>query len=272
MIGATRFKGGDLYELHHFFDRWRMLPKFSLLVAILFLVSSSALLFRSFRRDVPVGVFVAFYAAGIYMVAISFPIIGINPVRLALDLHSRYLAPFFPIALVFVVWTVWRLASRVMQSEKSLRVFISICVVFLGVTFIYGSKSFSCESEVGDGSSAHLSGAENFYCRIFRYSQEQVIYPSPVAFAFVADSYYQSFASDYIEGRVALFGFTRIGAFEWFVRASYPDAQFIETQRGWYSIDGTDKALCVKELGSFTQARENYKKCDGLTMAPGIID
>ena len=59
----------------------------------------------------PPGIWLCFYGASIYGVAISFPVIGLSPIRLALDLHSRYLALFFPLASVFVVWLVYLFAS-----------------------------------------------------------------------------------------------------------------------------------------------------------------
>ena len=110
------------------------------------------------------------------------------------------------------------------------------------------------------------------YCRFFRYSQEQNIYPTPDWFALSADSYYRQFAQDYFTGKVALYGFTRIGAFVWFISAIHPDARFVETKNGWFSIDGKDKSMCVKELGNFNTPRGNYVDCTDLKMERGAIE
>ena len=113
---------------------------------------------------------------------------------------------------------------------------------------------------------------ETAYCKIFRYSQEQNIYPTPNAFAFRAGDYYRGFNEDYVEGRVALFGGSRIGVFRAFVRVQYPEARFIKTRNGWYSIDGEDKDQCVMELGQTETPQANYRGCAGVKMGRGAFN
>lgn len=271
MMGATHFRGQEPFELRHFIDRWRMLPKYSLAIGILFVVCSLSLLSPKTRSNIPDGVLLSFLVAGIYGIAVSFPIIGLNPIRLVLDLHSRYLAPFFPFAIVFIVWAfVFLLKSR-MRSDAHLKGALYGLVLIGFAVFAWGSVSYRCADEVLESNKSNYSPANHTYCRFFRYSQEQNIYPSPDLFALNADSYYREFGQDYVTGGVALYGFTRIGAFVWFISAIYPDAKFIETKNGWFTVDGKEKPFCVKELGNFTAPSENYVDCIGLTMEPGSI-
>jgi len=270
-MGSTGWKGAEPYALHHFFDRWRMLPKYSLMIGIVFILSSGALLSSRFRRELPHGIWLCFYAAGIYGLAVSAPIIGFNPLQLVLDLHSRYLAPFFPLAVVYIVWVLGAILQNVCGKRAGL--FLGFVAVLLFTSFVVGSHTFRCTEEISrtPGSGSDLS-MKNLYCRVFRYTQEQIIYPSPDTFALRADQYYSSFSDDYVSGKVALYGDTRIGAFRQFIQVHYPQAQFLETPNGWFSIDGKDKPLCVKELGNFTAPNENYVDCIGLTMEPGAIE
>ena len=110
------------------------------------------------------------------------------------------------------------------------------------------------------------------YCKLFRYSQEQNIYPAPMAFIFRADDYYNNFNDDYFQGNVALFAGTRIGAFRDFIGAQHPDVPFIKTGNGWYSVDGEDKDQCVMELGQTKTARENYRECVDKPMGREVFD
>jgi hypothetical protein len=271
MMGSTRWKGGETYELHHFFDRWRMLPKYSLMIGVMFVLTTGALILPRLRKEVPNGVWLCFYAAGIYGVAVSAPIIGVQPLQLALDLHSRYLAPFFPLASVFVVWVVGRASQRAFGKQAN--VFFGVGSTLLLGFFFVGSVNDRCTAEIPSSETlaAKLS-VEGLYCRVFRYSQEQVIYPAPDAFILQADHYYRAFANDYVSGKVALYGHTRIGAFRLFVQTQYPHAQFFETPNGWFSIDGRDKPMCVKELGQFAIVENNYHACVGLKMKPGALE
>ena len=271
MMGSTGWKGKESYELHHFIDRWRMLPKYSLMVGVMFIVATGALMSPRLRKEMPNGVWLCFYAAGIYGVAVSAPIIGFQPLQLALDLHSRYLAPFFPLAAVFVVWVLGAILQNILGKRAG--VFLGFGSVLFFSVFVVGSINYRCTAEISStGRLGTDFSMENLYCRVFRYTQEQVIYPSPNVFALRADQYYSAFADDYVSGRVALYGHTRIGAFRWFVRAQYPSAEFLETPNGWFSIDGEDKPMCVKELGQFARVEDNYHACGGVKMEPGAIE
>jgi hypothetical protein len=110
------------------------------------------------------------------------------------------------------------------------------------------------------------------YCKIFRFSQEQNIYPKPSAFIFRANKYYADFNKDYVSGQVALFGNSRIGVFRAFVRVQYPNANFTKTENRWYSIDGEDKSRCVMELGQTEASDDNYRDCIGKKMEDGIFN
>jgi len=270
-IGSVRLKGGDYYELQDFFDRWRQLPKYSLLIGVMFVVSSLRLLSRKYRDRMPGTVWLMFYSAAAYGLAVSFPIIGIKPLELALDLHSRYLAPFFPLASVFVVWTFAELVgyrSNIARSTIPIAAFL-----FLTTGFLWGSMNYRCLEEILPGYSNTVDTlSEDVFCRSFRYSQEQNIYPAPDSFVFRADRYYKSFSSDYVAGQVSLFGSTRLPVFEWVVKITHPEAKFKETVNGWYSIDGVDKQQCAMELGQFDSPQQNYRPCLGIIMSREIFD
>jgi len=270
--GSTRFRGGELYKVSHFFSRWWLIPKYDFLIMASFLLGSLTLLMSGIRRAMPPGVWLFFYGASIYGLAVSFPIIGLSPIRLALDLHSRYLALFFPLASVFVVWLVYFFVQY--WSRLPQRLVPVSCILILSSVFFVGTITVDCTVEVQDMSNQNtLSGKiETTYCKIFRFSQEQNIYPKPSAFIFRANKYYADFNEDYVSGRVALFGGSRIGVFRAFVRAQYPKASFIETKNGWYSIDGEDNNRCVMELGQTETPYDNYRNCIGKKMERGIFN
>jgi hypothetical protein len=270
--GATRFRGGDLFQVGHFFTRWRLIPKYDFLIMIAFLVGCLSLIDYRVRKVVPPGIWLCFYGALFYGIAMSFPIIGWNPIRLALDLHSRYLAPFFPLATVFIVWLVFVFVGR--WGRKAQGLVSVVLIICLAGIFFPGTTKIRCTEEVQDMKHyATLSSkVEVIYCKLFRYSQEQNIYPAPMAFIFRADSYYKNFNRDYLEGDVALFGGTRIGPFRDFIMAQHPDARFVETRNGWYSIDGKDKDRCVMELGQTDSPSDNYRDCGDKPMGREIFD
>ena len=271
--GAIRFRGGELLRLSHFFYRWWLIPKYDFLILIGFLLCSISVLTSRVRKSLPVGVWLCFYGASIYGLAVSFPIINFTPrLSLALDLHSRYLAPFFPLASVFVVWLVYFFANY--SGRIAQRLVPVTLILALSSTFFVGTAITRCFEEVQDINSRDtLSGkTEAAYCKIFRYSQEQNIYPTRNAFVFRAEDYYRDFNEDYITGKVALFGASRIGVFRAFVRVQYPNAKFIETENGWYSIDGEEKDQCVIELGQTETAHDNYRNCIGKKMERGIFN
>ena len=140
--------------------------------------------------------------------------------------------------------------------------------------FFLGTTTVDCTEEIQEmkNRGTPLEETAIIYCKIFRFSQEQNIYPKPSAFIFRANKYYADFNEDYVSGQVALFGDTRIGVFRAFVRVQYPNASFIETENGWYSIDGEDKSRCVMELGQTETPYDNYRDCIGKKMEDGILN
>ena len=271
--GAIRFRGGDLLTLNHFFYRWWQIPKYDFLILVCFLFCSISILASRVRKALPAGVWLCFYGAAVYGFAVSFPIIAFNPrLSLALDLHSRYLALFFPLASVFIIWLVYFFASNLGRIAQ--RLIPASLIFILSSVFFPGTTIVGCFEETQDMNSQDtLSGKiETAYCKLFRYSQEQNIYPAPNAFVFRAGDYYRGFNEDYVEGRVALFGGSRIGVFRAFVRVQYPEARFIETRDGWYSIDGEDKDQCVMELGQTETPQANYRGCAGMKMGRGVFN
>ncbi len=270
--GAIRFRGGDLYEVSHFFSRWWLVPKYDFLIMVSFLTGSLALLAPRIRKAMPPGIWLSFYGASIYGLAVSFPIIGLSPIRLALDLHSRYLALFFPLASVFIVWLVHFFVSD--WSQLARRLVPVFCITILSGVFFVGTMTVDCTEEVQNMSNQDTfpGKIETTYCKIFRFSQEQNIYPKPSAFIFRANKYYADFNEDYVSGQVALFGGSRIGVFRTFVRTQFPNVNFIETENGWYSIDGEDKSRCVMELGQTKTPDDNYRNCMGQKMERSVFN
>ncbi len=269
--GSIKWKGQDLYELHHVFDRWRMLPKYNLAIAVAFCLGGVSLLNQGIRKKLPPGVWLCFYSAGVYGLAISFPIIGVNPIRLALDLHSRYLALFFPLASVFLVCLAGLILSGRWYKVRSGVLTVS-SLGLIGI-FFAGSFSYRCINEVEAGNMFQQGQVlENAYCRIFRYSQEQNIYPAPDLFVFKANRYYRNFNKDYVSGEVALFAGTRAGVFRDFMRVEIADIKLLETPLGWYSIDGRPKSRCVMELGQVDSVRDNYRDCANQPMTRAVFN
>ena len=138
-----------------------------------------------------------------------------------------------------------------------------ICIFGASITFFFGSVTYNCREEVVDISPSDTSKETigKLYCKVFRHSQEQNVYPSPEFFVWGANAYYRSFNLDYVNGDVALFGETRISAFRAFIGVEYPEVNYLKTEYGWYSIDGNDKDHCVMELGQVESPQTNYRKC-----------
>lgn len=281
--GAVAHGSGTGFEVKHFFLRWKTVPKYDFLIMVSFLLGSSTLISRKARKNIPDGVLLCFYSAGIYGLGVSFPIVGFQPTpewmevqystvpRLALDLHSRYLAPFFPIAVVF---SVWSFAYSINRFPKRSQRTIFATLGVLGVSsFLYGTIYLDCSQEIGEQNVGGRSESkiEAMYCKTFRYSQEQNVYPRAEFFVLRANSYYKEFNRDYINGDVALFGGTRIGVFKKFIRVEYPEAVFLENNDGWYSVDGGPQKKCAMELRQIGRPEENYANCENLWMSRGVF-
>jgi hypothetical protein len=248
-------------------SRWRLLPKFDLLVFLGYLVGATSLLWRQIRQSMPSGIWMFFYVAGIYAFAISFPIVDIEPLRLAMSLHNRYLAPVFPLSLVFLVWLFGYGCQRLGGFANQLQILVATVVVII---FFGGSNTYSCVEELSPG--AYSNKIEATYCHFFRYSQNQNIYPSPDRFLFGAQAYYVEFQKDYLAGRVSLFGGTRVSVLSDLIKFGEDDVFFVQTPNNWHSIDGIDKERCLMDLGQTRKAEQNYVNCSGRKMDRTVFD
>jgi hypothetical protein len=251
----------------HFLVRWRLLPKFNVFVLVLFIFSASLFASnKSIRTAAPPAVLICFLAALMYVIAISFPISGIDPLRLVVRLQKRYLAPFFPLALVVIFWLMSHIIQR--YSKITQLTLVSVPTAVVVMLFSFGSTSYRCHDEIG--SITHLWSPlkynifEEVYCRVFRHSQEQNIYPSPDAFMTQAENYYRAFNQDYLAGVVSLGGDTRVGVFKDLIRAKHPEATFIENESDWYSVNGETTDWCITELGQTDLPQANYRNCPEL--------
>jgi hypothetical protein len=261
--------GKDVTELEYgdLFSRWKLLPKYNFLVLIGYLLGVGLLLIKRLRLSMPIGIWLFFYAAGIYGLAMTFPIVSIDPLRLAMGLHNRYLAPIFPLALVFIVWFVQYLSKSRARLENVLTIGTSTVVV---VIFLAGSYSYRCIDELSP--KGYLYNIEGLYCHAFRYTQNQNVYPAPDAFIFKAQAYYEKFSKDYVDGKIDLFGVTRISILSSLFKFKEQVVQFIKTPNGWYSIDGQDKEWCVMELGQTNNVENNYRQCLGKKMKRTVFN
>ena len=268
----TPYASSTLLEISDLFSRWKLVPKYNFLILMSFLIGSLVLLKTSVRRAMPNNMWPYFYSAIVYGLAITFPIVGFSPLKLAMGLHTRYLAPFFPLAVVFLVWL---LSYVIGNNYRHLsKVFpIGVGITLLGF-FWYGSVTYRCFTEVTDLVPADSIGSkfELAYCHSFRYSQNQNIYPNPNMFLFRAQRYYEQFNRDYLEGKVGLFGATRIGIFRFIVTYQHPNALFNRTETNWYTVDGKSPEKCVMELGQTPTPEENYRNCAGQSMSRSIFD
>ena len=113
---------------------------------------------------------------------------------------------------------------------------------------------------------------EGLYCHAFRYTQNQNVYPAPDAFIFKAQAYYEKFSKDYVDGKIDLFGVTRISILSSLFKFKEQVVQFIKTPNGWYSIDGQDKEWCVMELGQTNNVENNYRQCLGKKMKRTVFN
>ena len=273
---TTSYRAGGGYELIHFFQRWKLIPKYNVLLTVGFLIGGFGLVSKDIRCKMPNSIWLCFYAGAIYLLIMTFPIIGFkrppdwmqttSPVIpiLALDLHSRYLTPFFSLAAIFVVWVWIKYIKKV--SELLQKTVLIISLVMLSLIFFVGTTLWSCNEEI-DGKTFKLlsdRGVEQLFCKGFRYSQEQNIYPAPNMFILRANRYYEKFNRDYLEGKVALYGGTRIGVFQEFIGVRYPNLEYLKNGAGWYSIDGAQKENCVKELGQVYEPSYNYHNCKNI--------
>jgi hypothetical protein len=269
---TTPYASGSPLTVGDLFSRWKLIPKYNFSVMVFFVIGCLILFNKKVRRAVPDELWLYIYAALIYGLAVSFPIVSIDPLKLVIGLHARYLAPFFPIAIVVVVWFLFFITGG-----KYKQVFhgaaVALCIVLSGLFFV-GSFKLRCTEEVRvflpTDSLREKAGLT--YCHFFRYSQNQNIYPNPNMFLFRAQSYYERFNSDYLLGEIGLFGDTRIGLFRYILQYQHPNTPFLETEEGWYTIDGESKNKCVMELGQTMMPAENYRACAGQNMSRSIFD
>ena len=147
-------------------------------------------------------------------------------------------------------------------------------LALLSLSFFSTTTLLTCRDEIVRSSDKSFTKLEvdDILCRVYRYSQEQNIYPSKDMFLLRADAYYEEFNRDYLGGRVALFGGSRIGVFEEFIDVQHPETTYVETNKGWYSIDGRLKDMCVMELGQVDSVKDNYRKCGTRYMSREIFD
>jgi hypothetical protein len=266
-VTTPRGSGAEL-EYADLFRRWKLVPKYNFFVLIGYLLGGSLLALKRMRRSMPIAIWLFFYAAGIYGLAVTFPVVDIEPLRLAMALHNRYLAPFFPLALVFIIWVVWYWSSHKKVIRKTLPIGAS---TILTIVFFGGSYSYSCIDEVSSAKS--LIDMERYYCHSFRYSQNGNIFPAPDAFVFSAQRYYEDFNRDYLTGEISLFGGTRTGILATMIRFSEASATFVPTSKGWYSVDGQDKEWCVMELVNTAETlQQNYRYCAGQEMSREVFN
>ena len=254
-VTTARGSGAQLAVMD-LFSRWRLVPKFNLAIVLAFFCSAILLLRKQFRREMPPVIWFCFYSGGVYALAVSAPIVSFDPLRLAMALHTRYLAPAFPLMTMFVVWCV---GHYLRPLEYRGKIILSAITIFVSLGFISGTTAYRCDSEISSGSYTRFIEAS--YCRLFRYAQNQNVYPAPDRFVLKAQEYYLGFSEDYRSGVVSLFGATRIGVLRELIKFSDQSARFVETPNGWYSIDGSDKKFCVMELGQVEQAMDNYRSC-----------
>jgi len=248
-------------------SRWKLLPKFDLLIFFAYVMSSLLLFKNQLRRSVPVGIWMFFYASGAYAFVIAFPIVEVNPLKLAFALHNRYLAPVFPLAMVFLVW----LFGYGFQTLRKLSNILPVVIgILIAIGFWSASNKYRCIEEIAVGT--YPDKLERSYCKLFRYSQNQNIYPSPDRFLFGANRYYEQFRRDYLDGKVSLFGKTRVGVLGQLITIYKKDATLIKTPNHWYSVDGTDKDQCVMELGQTSIPEQNYRSCRGRMMGRDVFE
>lgn len=264
-VTTARGSGPSPVEMADLVARWRLIPKYNLAVACAFCCSSTLLLKKQIRREMPAVIWFCFYSGGVYALAVSVPIVSFDPLRLAIALHTRYLAPAFPLMTIFIVWVLGRYAGT---KESRGKLILSAITIFVSLGFVSGSIAYRCESEISEGSYSEV--VERSYCRIFRYTQNQNIYPAPDRFLFRAQNYYLDFSKDYRSGGVSLYGGIRNEILRDLIEFSGQPVRLVETPNGWFSIDGSDKELCVRDLGQVEKAAENYRLCGSQPMTKWI--
>jgi hypothetical protein len=258
---------GDYLQYVDLFSRWRLVPKFNLIIVVAYLVAATMLFDKRIRKDVPNVIWMFFFTSGLYCLAVSAPIVNLEPLKLALALRTRYLAPVFPLMSVFVVWML----GRVGQVFPKWSTGALIALIGLNAAaFLYGSSVYSCDREISRV--AYHDLVEETYCRTFRYSQNQNIYPAQNLFIFKAQSYYQQFNKDYHAGMVSLFPGTRISVLSDLIKFDRESSSFQETPNGWFSVNGEDKRWCVMELGQVDHVRDNYRECVGREANRQVFD
>jgi hypothetical protein len=169
--------------------------------------------------------------------------------------------------MIFVVWLVDYHMALVRTWGK---IVLPVLIGLTSLVFVYGSVAYRCASESSNDSYTDL--IEGTYCRIFRYTQNQNIYPAPDRFLLKAQEYYQDFSEDYRSGVVSLFGGTRIGVLSALIEFDSKEARFVETPNGWFSIDGSDKEFCVMELGQVDRPLDNYRSCGSQPMSRELFN
>ena len=83
----------------------------------------------------------------------------------------------------------------------------------------------------------------------------------PTAFVLNAQEFYRTFAFDYLNGTIAVPGGELAPLYEILVNVTDHDVSFVETEKGWYSVDGLEKTKCVLNLGATKISRSDYVSC-----------
>ena len=271
----------DAYELTDFLNRWRLVPKYNFLIAFGFLIAVSTIAIRSIRNSIPVGIWLTTYAALCYGAFVTFAVQDLNPLMPVQPLLKRYLAPFFPFALPLLIFLFFSLLKRCnSEAYKPVTMFTSTVLL---VVFFTGSSLSICreESSINLSVDDPSSYASATYCKIFRYSKSQIVYPSVDAFVFRARHFYDSFFSDYQAGKVAIYDYkessaeveklpSRILSFSILSRLYESEIKFLKTKEGTFSSDGESKKDCVWELAQTKTPKDNYRECGLFSEDKGV--
>jgi hypothetical protein len=267
----------DEYSFVDFLARWRLVPKYNFLVLMGFIFGSVIFVSKRARKETPAGVWLAYYACASFCLFITFAVQSLNPLVPILPLLKRYLTPAFPLAIIFFTW----LFIVVSQSAGKMRKLIILGFFGSGslLVFLAGSNFIDCKSEESlywrDGRMQSIASAG--YCKLFRFSKSQIVYPLPSVFALRAQVVYDRFFEDYRRGLVAVYGSdghteeeccgeertpSRLGSFLLLNDLQKEKVEFNKTSDDTFSFSGGLTKRCIWEIGQEKSIGDNYFSCN----------
>jgi hypothetical protein len=214
-----------------FITRWLFMPWPHVVLWVVFLAAGVWYLAKGRSRDVP-GIIQCLYLVGLcYALAVSFPILSLDPLRTAMPLRPRFLVPFWPFAVIVATVACSEVVRKFVPSDwrqAELRLSLLLALGLISLPSL----------SIG-------------------YYQERI-----QAFVWRADRQYSEFSRTFADGGLLFTGNNR-HALEMLARFKTP-AQVRFQEQGIYAGTLRIEHHCVERLNQ-VPIDMNYHGCETVT-------